>query len=87
METGFPVRVGEAAVGEKAWGAGVVRGRAGPEDPVAALDKESLTRADEWILARLDAAIAECDRALGPLWPSTRHDSADARVWREYVSE
>ena len=43
----------------------------------------SLTRADQWILARLDAAIAECDRALGPLWPTTPHDSPDARVWRE----
>ena len=29
----------------------------------------ALTRADQWILARLDTAIEECDRALGPLWP------------------
>jgi valyl-tRNA synthetase len=28
-----------------------------------------LTRADRWILARLDAAIAECDAALGPARP------------------
>ncbi len=29
-----------------------------------------LTRADEWILGRLDAAIAECDYALGPARPT-----------------
>ncbi|MGH7615626.1 MAG: valine--tRNA ligase, partial [Gemmatimonadaceae bacterium] len=51
--------------------------------PLAALDRKSLTRADEWILARLDAAIEECDRALGPFRPTVPHDSADARVWRE----
>jgi len=51
--------------------------------PIDALDSSALTRADEWILARLDAAIAECDRALGPLWPTTPHDSPDQRVWRE----
>jgi valyl-tRNA synthetase len=30
---------------------------------------EQLTRADRWILDRLDAAIAECDAALGPARP------------------
>jgi valyl-tRNA synthetase len=50
---------------------------------IDALDRASFTRADEWILARLDAAIAECDRALGPLRPTIPHESADKRVWRE----
>ncbi len=35
-----------------------------------AVAPERLTRADRWILARLDAAIAECDAALGPARPS-----------------
>ena len=55
-------------------------------DPVLAvdhLDRDSLTHADQWILARLDAAVEECDRALGPLWPTVPHDSPDARAWRE----
>jgi valyl-tRNA synthetase len=50
---------------------------------VSALDPSSLTHADQWILARLDVAIEECDRALGPLWPTLPHDSPDARAWRE----
>jgi valyl-tRNA synthetase len=54
-----------------------------PVQPLASVDRGSTTRADEWILARLDAAIAECDRALGPLWPTTPHESADGRVWKE----
>jgi len=56
------------------------------DDPVRAIDEVdagSLTRADEWILARLDAAIDECDRALGPLAPRIPHESPDARVWSE----
>jgi valyl-tRNA synthetase len=72
--------------GTKLWNIGrFLLDRVGPEavDPIDALDSASLTRADEWILARLDVAIAECDRALGPLWPTTPHDSADQRVWRE----
>ncbi|MEP6495821.1 MAG: valine--tRNA ligase, partial [bacterium] len=54
-----------------------------PVQPITGLDQTSLTRADRWILARLDAAIAECDRALGPLWPTTPHDSPDGRIWRD----
>ncbi|HEY4218223.1 MAG TPA: valine--tRNA ligase [Gemmatimonadaceae bacterium] len=54
-----------------------------PVQPLAAADRAAMTRADEWILSRLDAAIAECDRALGPLWPTTTHDSADGLIWRE----
>ena len=48
-------------------------------DPVLRLDElpaERLTRADRWILGRLDAAIAECDAALGAPRPS-------AGAWRE----
>jgi valyl-tRNA synthetase len=51
--------------------------------PLSAIDRSSLTRADHWILARLDAAIDDCDRALGPLQPTVAHASPDARVWRE----
>jgi valyl-tRNA synthetase len=54
-----------------------------PVQRVSELDSKTFTRADEWILARLDTAIAECDRALGPLWPTTRHESPDERVWKE----
>ena len=42
------------------------------DDPVAAvdeLDTAKLTRADRWILDRLDAAVADCDAALGPPRP------------------
>ena len=54
-----------------------------PVQPLDAVDASTLTRADQWILARLDAAIAECDRALGPLQPTTAHPSPDTRVWTE----
>ena len=40
-----------------------------PVLPVAALDASRLTVADRWILARLDAAIRDCDAALGPARP------------------
>ncbi len=43
------------------------------EEQVAALDElgpERLTRADHWVLHRLDVAIAECDAALGPARPT-----------------
>ena len=33
------------------------------------LDQSELTRADRWILARLDDAVRECDRAVGPVRP------------------
>jgi valyl-tRNA synthetase len=72
--------------GTKLWNIGrFLLDRVGTDavDPVDALKSSELTRADEWILARLDAAIAECDKALGPLWPTTPHDSSDQRVWRE----
>src|SRR5207244_947368 len=53
-----------------------------PVQPLDAIDDATLTSADAWILARLDAAIAECDAALGPLRPTTPHASADERAWR-----
>ena len=72
--------------GTKLWNIGrFLLDRAGtdPVQPVSSIDRKSLTRADEWILARLDTAIEECDKALGPLWPTVPHESPDARVWRE----
>jgi valyl-tRNA synthetase len=54
-----------------------------PVKTVSELAPRSLTRADEWILARLDAAVADCDRALGPLFPATPHQSADGKIWKE----
>ncbi|HJR64304.1 MAG TPA: valine--tRNA ligase [Gemmatimonadaceae bacterium] len=52
----------------------------GSVEPLSAIAPERLTRADHWILARLDAAIAECDAALGPPRPDGRHwDPALAR--------
>jgi valyl-tRNA synthetase len=72
--------------GTKLWNIGrFLLDRVGTDavDSVTVLNSAELTRADEWILARLDAAVAECDRALGPLWPTTPHDSPDQRVWRE----
>ena len=36
----------------------------------ADLQPDELTRVDAWILHRLDAAIRECDRAIGPMKPS-----------------
>ena len=41
-----------------------------PVQPVSALSADALSAADAWILARLDAAIAECDAALGPARPA-----------------
>jgi valyl-tRNA synthetase len=47
----------------------------GPVRPVAALRADEMTAADAWILDRLDAAIADCDEALGPPRP------ADGVAW------
>ena len=47
-----------------------------PVAPIASVEAAHLTRADAWILARLDAAIAECDAAIGPARPR-------ARAWSE----
>jgi valyl-tRNA synthetase len=37
--------------------------------PFAELSPEKLGRADAWILEKLDAAVRECDRAIGPVSP------------------
>ena len=41
-----------------------------PVRPLAEIPADALTRADRWILDRLDVAIAECDAALGPARPA-----------------
>jgi valyl-tRNA synthetase len=43
-----------------------------PVRPFTTLDQKDLARADAWILDRLDVAIRECDRAIGPLSPAQR---------------
>ena len=42
---------------------------AGDVRPFETLQPEELGRADAWILERLDVAIRECDRAIGPVSP------------------
>ena len=53
-----------------------------PVRPFAELDPKRFALADAWVLERLDAAVAECDGALGPLQPTKASDSVDGRVWR-----
>jgi valyl-tRNA synthetase len=50
--------------------------------PLAALDATRLTLVDRWILGRLDAAVRECDAALGPSKPPAggRWPEADRRA-------
>ncbi|HYW31326.1 MAG TPA: valine--tRNA ligase [Gemmatimonas sp.] len=48
-----------------------------PVTAIGALPESALTPADAWILDRLDAAIADCDAALGPARP------ADGVAWSE----
>jgi valyl-tRNA synthetase len=48
-----------------------------PVRDVASLPAGALTAADAWILARLDAAIGDCDAALGPPRPAAH------RTWTE----
>jgi len=58
----------------KLWNIGrFILGAVGDEtvQTISGVDSEKLSRADRWILARLDTAIAECDAALGPLRPTT----------------
>jgi valyl-tRNA synthetase len=55
-----------------------------PVRPLMDLDSSRLTRADQWVLSRLDTAVAEADAALGPLRPTTpAPGTADGRVWRQ----
>ena len=53
---------------------------ASPVRSLAEIDPDRLTRADHWILARLDAAIADCDAALGPARPRAGHWTEDERT-------
>ena len=53
-----------------------------PVRPLAEIDARRFDIADAWILDRLDAAVAECDGALGPLRPTKPSDTVDGRVWR-----
>jgi valyl-tRNA synthetase len=64
----------------KLWNIGrFILGTVGEErvDAIESIPSERLTRADRWILARLDDAVAECDAALGSLAPP----SSDGR-WK-----
>ena len=54
-----------------------------PVRPLAELDASRLSRADAWVLERLNIAIAECDAALGPLQPTTSAPAPDGRRWRD----
>ncbi len=66
--------------GTKLWNIGrflLSRVGSAPVTPIEQIDAESFTAADAWILARLDAAIAECDAALGPARP------ANGATWTE----
>ena len=49
--------------------------------PIAEVTPESLARADQWILARLDATIAECNAALGPARPGG--ETARSTAWTD----
>ncbi len=53
--------------------------RVGAENvlPLSTVSPDSFTAADAWILARLDAAIADCDTALGPPRPANGHAWTD----------
>ncbi|HUQ81919.1 MAG TPA: valine--tRNA ligase [Gemmatimonadaceae bacterium] len=44
-----------------------------PVRALSEIDADRLSRTDRWILARLDAAIAECNAALGPARPKGGH--------------
>jgi valyl-tRNA synthetase len=54
-----------------------------PVRPLSEIDRAGLTAADQWVLARLDVAIAEADAALGPLRPTTASRDVDGRLWRD----
>ena len=42
-----------------------------PVQPLDAVPVSALGRADAWILDRLDVAVRECDRAIGPIAPAS----------------
>ena len=53
--------------------------------PLSAIDASRLTRADRWILSRLDQAVADCDAALGPPRPTSAGGTSahGEPQWRE----
>ncbi|MBU6366791.1 MAG: valine--tRNA ligase [Gemmatimonadetes bacterium] len=53
-----------------------------PVPPVTAIAPAALTAADAWILARLDAAVRDCDAALGPARPAANRAWTDAERGR-----
>jgi valyl-tRNA synthetase len=56
----------------KLWNIGrflLINAGTAPVRPFESLPSESLRRVDRWILDRLDQAIRECDRAIGPVKP------------------
>lgn len=53
-----------------------------PVTPIGRADAAALALADRWILDRLDAAIAECDAALGPARPPRMAGTAEPQ-WRD----
>lgn len=54
-----------------------------PVAAVASIDVAQLTRADRWILARLHAAVEECNAALGALRLNEFAEAARRFVWNE----
>ena len=54
-----------------------------PVKPISAIAAGKLTRADQWILWRLDQAIADADAAMGPMRPVTPLGNADAVRWSD----
>jgi len=51
-----------------------------PVRPLSAIDPDALSRADRWVLARLDQAIVESDAALGPARPNGGHWTVPERT-------
>ena len=51
--------------------------------PVEGISPASLTRADRWILSRLDTAVRECDAALAALRLNEYAETARRFVWNE----
>ena len=54
-----------------------------PVRPLSEIDPRDFALPDAWVLERLDAVVAECDGALGPLQPTKAADDADGRHWRD----
>jgi valyl-tRNA synthetase len=54
-----------------------------PVQDVSKIPASKMQRVDEWILWRLDVAVAECDAAMGPLRPTAKHKGADTVKWTD----